>query len=84
MPVLIWFLGYNPEPEATTLAEQLVRQRTTSGFSQREAAQEISVDAGTLARWERGEREPAGEFLREVRRFLCDEMARNGDIRRGG
>lgn len=73
MPAIIRFLGYNPLPEATTLAEQLVRQRTTLGMSRKEAAAEIGVDAGTLARWERGEREPAGEFLRGVERFFRDE-----------
>jgi hypothetical protein len=29
MPAIIKFLGYNPLAEAKTLAEQLVRQRTT-------------------------------------------------------
>jgi len=28
MPAIIRFLGYNPLPAASTLAEQLVRQRT--------------------------------------------------------
>jgi hypothetical protein len=57
MPANIQFLGYNPLPEAKTLAEQLVRQRTALGMSQKEAALKLDVDDGTLARWERGERD---------------------------
>jgi transcriptional regulator with XRE-family HTH domain len=58
MPAIIRFLGYNPLPEAATLAEQLVRRRTALGKSQKESALKLGVDAGTLATWERGEREP--------------------------
>jgi len=72
MPAIIRFLGYNPLPAANTLAEQLVRQRTSLGLSQKEAAGRIGVDASTLAKWERGEREPAGAFLGRVKRFLQD------------
>jgi transcriptional regulator with XRE-family HTH domain len=41
------------------------------GITQGEAAQRIGVDQGTLARWERGEREPKGEFLVQAKRFLA-------------
>jgi len=75
MPAIIQFLGYNPLPEPTTMAERLVRHRTTLGLTQMAAAQEISVDQGTLARWERGEREPTGEFLERVRQFLKEDLA---------
>jgi transcriptional regulator with XRE-family HTH domain len=74
MPAIIEFLRYNPLPAANTLAEQLVRQRTSLGLSQKESAGQIGVDPGTLARWERGEREPAGGFLERVRRFLANEI----------
>jgi DNA-binding transcriptional regulator YiaG len=36
-----------------------------------ESARRIGVDQGTLARWERGEREPAGEFAVRAKRFLA-------------
>jgi transcriptional regulator with XRE-family HTH domain len=75
MPAIIRFLGYNPLPAANTLAEQLVRQRTSLGLSQKESAGRIGVDSGTLAKWERGEREPAGALLSRVRRFLDNEQA---------
>lgn len=40
------------------------------GITQGESAPRIGVDQGTLARWERGEREPVGEFAVRVKRFL--------------
>ncbi|MCW5982726.1 MAG: recombinase family protein [Bryobacteraceae bacterium] len=83
MAAVIEFLGYNPLPEGKTLAEKLVRYRTSLGMSQKEAAQEIGVDPGTLAKWERGERHPTGEFLRRVMQFLAGE-ARCSATRRAG
>ena len=53
------------------MGEQLVRQRTSLGLSQKEAAERLGVDPGTLARWERCERDPAGVFLQRVRAFLA-------------
>ena len=71
---IIQFLGYNRLPAASTLAEQLVRKRTSRGLglSQKESAGRIGVDPGTLANRERGERQPTGEFLGRARRFLQD------------
>jgi transcriptional regulator with XRE-family HTH domain len=40
------------------------------GLSQKEAAKSMGVDQSTLARWERGEREPTGTFLTRVVQFL--------------
>lgn len=62
MPAIIRFLSYNPLPPGTTWAERLVSCRTAMGITQEESARRIGVDQGTLARWERGEREPAGAF----------------------
>ena len=70
MPAIIRFLGYNPVPPGSGWAERLVQCRTALGFSQKESAKQVGVDAGTLARWERGERQPEGAFLAQVRRFL--------------
>jgi site-specific DNA recombinase len=70
MPAIIRFLGYNPLPAANTLAEQLVRRRTSLGLSQKQAAREVGVDPGTLARWERGEREPTGVFAERAQSFV--------------
>jgi len=75
LPAIISFLGYNPLPAAEGWGERLVRRRTTLGLTQKEVARQLNVDQGTLARWERGEREPAGTFLGQVKRFLQDENA---------
>ena len=81
MLAIIRFLSCNPLPVAKTLAEQLVRHRTALGMSQKEAALKIGVDAATLARWERAEREPTGGFVRQVQRFLGDEVREHNQRR---
>ena len=81
---VICFLGYNPLPEGHTLNGRLIRHRTSLGTTQEEAAKRLGVDPGTLARWERGEREPTGMFLGRVKRFLKDEGASDLDARRVG
>jgi len=73
MPAIIRFLGYNPLQQANGPAEQLVRHRTSLGLSQKDAASRIGVDPGTLARWERGERQPEGVLRSRVERFLSGE-----------
>ena len=84
MPAVIRFLGYNPLPPATTLGDQLVRRRATLGLSQKDAALKLGVDPGTLARWERGEREPAGQLLGRARHFLEHEATPQRKVRRVG
>jgi site-specific DNA recombinase len=73
MPAIIEFLGFNPLPEGRTVAENLIRQRTSLGLTQRDAAKLIGVDPCTLARWERGERQPTGALLAQAQRFLSRE-----------
>lgn len=70
MPAIIEFLGYNPLPAATTMPERLLRHRTSRGLPQSEAAKLIGVDPGTLARWERGEKQLFGDYLTRAERFL--------------
>ena len=83
IPAIIEFLGYNPLPPATNCAERLVRHRTTLGLTQGEAARRIGVDQSTLARWERGEREPAGALAKRAERFL-DPVDSDAVMRRAG
>jgi transcriptional regulator with XRE-family HTH domain len=83
MPSIIDFLGYNPLREAKDCGERLVRYRTTLGMTQKAAAGQLGVDQGTLARWERGEREPQGAFLARVKRFL-QNAGSIGRATRGG
>jgi site-specific DNA recombinase len=71
MPAIIRFLGYNPLPPADSWADRLVHGRTVFGLSQGEAAARIGVDQGTLARWERGERQPTGAFALRAKRFIA-------------
>jgi transcriptional regulator with XRE-family HTH domain len=70
MPAIIRFLAYNPLPPADGWADRLVQCRTALGLSQRESAARIGVDQGTLARWERGEREPTGKFTARAFQFV--------------
>ena len=50
--------------------ERLLRERTNLGLSQKETAERLGVDPGTLARWERGERAPEGVLADRAERFL--------------
>ena len=69
MPAIIKFLGYNPLPAGE-------HDRRTPGAPPelalrdvaKDAAREIGVDQGTLARWER----PYGQCLESVTRFLAN------------
>jgi site-specific DNA recombinase len=70
MPAVIEFLGYNPLPPAKSWAERLVRGRTALGLSQEVTARKLGVDPSTLARWERGEREPKGAFNAKAERLI--------------
>ena len=71
MPAIIRFLGYNPLPPGSTWAERLLSCRTAMGITQGESARRIGVDQGTLARWERGEREPTGKFAVQAKHLLA-------------
>jgi site-specific DNA recombinase len=84
MPAVIQFLGYNPLPSVEGFGAQLVQRRTALGLSQKEAAQRLGVDPGTLARWERGERKPEGRFLESVKQFVDAAKTEDSDVRRAG
>jgi len=73
MPAIIRFLGYNPLPAGNSWGERLLRRRTTLGLSQEASAKRLGVDPSTLARWERGAREPTGALLSRVKGFLDEE-----------
>jgi site-specific DNA recombinase len=72
MPAIIKFLGYNCLPPGSTWAERLVSGRKAMGMSQKESVRQLDVDQSTLARWERGEREPTGQFAARAHNFLTD------------
>ena len=70
VPAIIRFLGYDPLPEAKDGGARLIRARSILGLTRKETARRLGVDEGTLARWERGECQPAGELEKRVARFL--------------
>jgi DNA-binding transcriptional regulator YiaG len=70
LPRIIRFLGYNPLPPARTLAQQIVRYRKTLGLSREELAERLSIDPGTLWRWETNVREPKGRYLEIISGLL--------------
>ena len=55
------FLGFNPVPKGETLAQRIANHRRAHGITQQEFAEQLGIDPSTLARWERGEREPRGQ-----------------------
>jgi transcriptional regulator with XRE-family HTH domain len=72
IPGIIRFLGYNPLPEAETVAQKLTRYRTSQGISQEKLAKQLGIDESTLARWERGDRLPTGLYGKLVEKLLAD------------
>jgi transcriptional regulator with XRE-family HTH domain len=70
-------------PAAEGRGERLVRHRTALGLTQEESAKRLGIDASTLARWERGQRQPADKLLDRVTRFIDDEERRPRSRRAG-
>jgi len=74
MAGVVEFLGFNPLLNGDTLAQRLVNHRKALGITQKVFARQLGVDPSTLARWERGEREPTGRFAARVK---CALLARS-------
>ena len=53
MPSIIGFLGYDPFPEAASLSERLAAVRRANGWTIKQAGEQLGVDEGTWARWEK-------------------------------
>lgn len=77
MAQIVAFLGFNPIDAGTTLGEHLVNFRKGRGMTQEAFAAQIGVNQSTLAKWERGEREPKGRFLDDIR-AACPEIRSQG------
>ena len=69
-PAIINFLGYCPYERGETLGERIVLHRQYLGLSQRELAQSIGVDPGSIARWENGDRKPTKQMALRLRQFF--------------
>lgn len=78
MPVLIAYLGYNPEPEPETVGARLRWKRRSLGWTTAEAARRDSVDQSTWEAWERQDSWPAyprfHEFLKEFLDLCADQL----------
>ena len=53
MPAIVRFLGYDPTPEPTTLADRMRSYRKRLGLSIKEAALRARVDESSWGSWER-------------------------------
>jgi DNA-binding transcriptional regulator YiaG len=70
MPAIVQFLGYNPEPPASSLPECLVAARRALGLSQRKMAESMGVDPSSLLGWETGRHQPTERSLGLIGRVL--------------
>lgn len=70
LPGIITFLGYDPRPAPVGVGARLRHCREGRGLSQLGLARTLGVDAGTLRRWEVGQRQPTGRHSARVRRLL--------------
>jgi len=70
MPAILQFLGYDPFPESKTLPERMLARRRAMGWSIKEAARQLGVDAGTWGAWERGATAPKGQHLMLLNAFV--------------
>ena len=77
--------GRNPAPEKfetigrpSAAAPARAEAGPAAGRGSDRSRRRLGVDQSTLARWERGEREATGKFLRGAKRFLATTTAANG------
>jgi DNA-binding transcriptional regulator YiaG len=69
-PAIMDFLGYCPCQRAVTLGDRIRLHRTYRGLSHRGLAGEISVDPGSISRWETGERQPRKQIVWRLKQFF--------------
>lgn len=70
LPAVIHWLRYDPRPLTESLGLRIRRWREGRGVSQMALAKRLNVDPGTLARWEKGVREPQHRDRGRVLRLL--------------
>jgi transcriptional regulator with XRE-family HTH domain len=75
IPRIINLLGYGlPLPQPKTLGERITRYRSLRGISQKELADEIEIDPGTLSRMERSQGRYSPLVLRKVTAFFGSSL----------
>ncbi|MBK1818245.1 helix-turn-helix transcriptional regulator [Luteolibacter yonseiensis] len=72
MQEVIAFVGYDPYPEPSSLAEELVSFRRLRGLRVRDAASLADVDPATWSSWERNEHQITPRYLDRIRTLLGD------------
>jgi len=60
-PGILELLGFDPNPEPTTIGEKLIAYRRANGISRKELAGQLGADEATLWRWETDQRIPESE-----------------------
>ena len=53
IPAIIGFLGYDPFPAPASLSDRLAAVRRANGWTIKQAGEQLGVDEGTWARWEK-------------------------------
>ncbi|MDR3405038.1 MAG: helix-turn-helix transcriptional regulator [Chthoniobacter sp.] len=74
MAEVVEFLGFDPFQNGNTMAHRLVNHRKALGITQKEFARQIGVNPSTLARWERGERMPVGQFASKIENLVGSRL----------
>jgi transcriptional regulator with XRE-family HTH domain len=70
LPAILSFLGHDPFPRPTSLAEALRHARRAAGLSQRELARRAGFDQSSIALWEVDGKLPLPANLLRLRRFF--------------
>jgi transcriptional regulator with XRE-family HTH domain len=72
IPRIIEFLDYVPFDSIAdmSLGEKIITCRKIKGISQKELAQQLGFDPGTVAQWECNHRVPSGSYLEALSAFL--------------
>jgi transcriptional regulator with XRE-family HTH domain len=73
VPAIIRWLGYDPLPEARSVAEWIVIERTRRGMARRQLARALRWDEGTLRQYEENRAEPDARRLAQLR-VVLDEF----------
>jgi DNA-binding transcriptional regulator YiaG len=77
MPGIIRFLGYVPFETGESLPERLKSYRQIHGLSSNKLAHILSLDEGTLWRWETGRRRPAEKYVKGIQALLATARPRD-------
>jgi transcriptional regulator with XRE-family HTH domain len=77
IPTIIRFLGYDPDPEPTSLGERMLAARRRLGITQRQLARRLAVDPTSVMRWERQGKTPTRALRERIEAFLRPHLRRS-------